>query len=157
MEYRGSGGHLLRRSIPQCFNAFPIPPISLSVSIHSIAIAPSPTPAIWKPTSIAFSSILPASIHFKMRHIFIPFVCSTFYFQSFASSLVPSPIMCKSSYRTTMYLNSLVLPRNCIDFPSSLCALPRVQSVLVLSILWRILHLLLPNLGIKALHPLALS
>ncbi len=145
MEYRGSGGHLLHRSIPQCFNAFPIPPISLSVSIHSIAITPSPTPAIRKPTSVTFSSTLPAPIHFKTHHIFVPFVCLTFYFQSFALSLVPSPIMCKSSYRTTMYLNSLVLPCNCIDFPSSLCALPCIQSVLVLSILWRILRLLLPK------------
>src|SRR5258708_24459942 len=81
MEYRGSGGHLLCWSIPQCFNAFPIPPISLSVSIHSIAIAPSLMPAIQKPASVTFSSTLLAPIHFKTRHIFVPFVCSTFHFQ----------------------------------------------------------------------------
>src|SRR5713226_2338592 len=92
MEYRGSGRHLLCWSILQCFKLFLY---IFFIFYLSIPIAPSLMPTIY------LYQILHPKCHFN--YLPVSYIVQTF-------------------YHTAMYLNSLVMPYNCIDFPSSLCA-----------------------------------
>src|SRR5229473_6889605 len=85
MEYRGSGRHLLCQSILQCFKLFPY---IFFIFYLSIPIAPSPIPTIY------LYQILHPKCHFNY---------------------LPVSYIVQTSYHTAMYLNSLVMPHNCIS------------------------------------------
>jgi hypothetical protein len=92
MEYRGSSGVFLCWTAGPFLNMLtlqhcPFPSCFTLFSTYSIAIAPSPTPALRKPASIAFSSSSPAPI--LLSHVMYLYftLISSFSLYSFALSL----------------------------------------------------------------------
>src|SRR5258708_6185451 len=154
MEYRGSGGHLLRWSILQRFKSFPFPSCFTIGFSPFHAIAPSPMPTI---PVIRFNRATCSLAPF-------PFACHNFFILSVCSSFsAPKPRFI--FIPLLLYIIKLLFYLHVFKLACYALKIHRLSSLLsaVLCLAFlvgprplQLQHILRPlfhSLGIKALHP----